>query len=217
MGYRRLLLVDDDMEPTTPETAVTTLGLLDRFDFVGAHTEGYPDDSVIGHIARGAGVIQYSFITGQYLGLRSTVRQTFFPPIYNEDLVFLILQLRGGLAARSGRVRQLVPEPGGSLVRRAISQEPGEVHFEGCTWAALGGGFDSLSEEAFWSEVLDFRVRCLRDLLSKPPIASSQVATRIIRAVRSFTQTLRPQDFVDFYASYQALSERWIELQESIR
>lgn len=215
-GYDRLLLADDDILPRTRSTPTRSLSLLDEFDFVGARTTGFPDDSVVGHIARRVGVVQYDFITGQYLALRSNPREYFFPDVYNEDLIFLLLQVKRAKMARWGRVSQLVPSGRTLSISRAITQELGEVHFEGLVQASRVDGESLLTSRDFWTEILDFRRRCLEDLLTRRGVKVVPRDFLLLRRVLAVSRQLNPAVFADFYERYAGMKTRWIALQSRI-
>lgn len=215
-GYSQVVLMDDDITLPSADLLARTLKLACDFDFVGAHTVGLPDDSVVGHIARGLGVQQYDFVTGQYLGVRTRCQDAYFPNEYNEDLIFLLLGSGPGRIARYGTVRQLRRGSQGFGVDRALSQEIGEVHCEGCIQAAISSRFESLKEPDFWRQVLAFRWECLGDLVARDQEWGNTTFAKVLTRVLSYSRTLNPESFSTFYKRYYASLPRWCDLQEAI-
>jgi hypothetical protein len=216
LGYERLLLVDDDILPVSPSGPLATLALLDRFEYVGARTEGFPDDSVVGHLARGSGVVQYDFITGQYLAVRSEVRNRFFPDIYNEDLIFLLQDTRKESMARCGTVRQLTPPNPNLTTRRALIQEPGEIYVEGLIHAARSTEDGLLNSHRFWAAILRFRRTCLEELLRRKRVEASTRDGRLLCRVLDRTRRMKPATFARFHERYVTAQSRWVTLQSRV-
>lgn len=214
-GYKRILLVDDDMAPIHWQDAHTSLSLLSRFDFVGARTVGFPDDSVVGHIARSLGVVQYDFITGQYLALKTGIREYFFPHVYDEDLIFLLLQIGPRKAARWGRVLQATPHPLGLTTGRAIDQETGETQLEGCIQQNASSRESNVLEESFWIEILEIRRATIGDLIEKARLAGRPQIVRALSRVLSYSKGLDPRSFADYHQWYERSKGRWVALQEN--
>ena len=215
-GYDGVLLVDDDILPTGRLLARSSLALLEEFEFVGAHTEGFPDDSVVGHIARSVGVTQYDFITGQYLALRTGIRECFFPEVYNEDLIFLLLQAHLKGAARCGSIRQLTPRRQTLNPRRAMAQEAGEIHVEGLIQAKHREGASLLRSDRFWRGVRQFRESCIVELLDSLDEARVDAGIKPLRAALGVTRRLKPSAFARFYEEYELKKAQWVALQSSV-
>ena len=216
-GASRLLLVDDDIIPATPSISHLSLGLLGRFDYAGAHTMGFPDDSVVGHIARDVGISQYDFITGQYLAMRLEPRPEFFPRRYNEDLIFLLAQLGRATFARCGRVVQLTPPDGALSSRRAVGQELGEVLVEGLIQAIETKSPDQLEGSAYWEGILEFRRRCIDELLAKARASRVRGAKRILELVRDSDERLDSQVLADLARAYHAQGAEWLKVQKAFQ
>lgn len=215
-GYEQFVLMDDDITLPSNDLLARTLNLAREFDFVGARTVGLADDSVVGHIARRLGVQQYDFVTGQYLGVRARLQPSCFPNEYNEDLIFLLLGAGPRRIARYGTVRQLHQGVRTLGIERALSQEVGEVHCEGCIQATMEGRHDSLTDPGFWSRILAFRWECLADLVARDQEYGGSVFTPILDRVLDRSRGLTAQLFASFYRSYFEKLPRWKELQAAV-
>jgi len=214
MGFDRVVLMDDDIVLPSQDLLARTLSLLTDFHYAGAHTIGLPDDSVVGHVARRLGVVQYDFVTGQYLGVRCRLQPSFFPNEYNEDLLFLLLGAGDGTIARYGTVRQLQHGPSGLSIGRALSEEEGEVHCEGCIRVAISGNRMALRDSKFWVDVLEFRWKSLLDLIARDQEWGNSIYTPLLTSVLDRSRRLDPRTFVTFYDSYFSAIPRWVALQE---
>lgn len=216
LSFERFVMVDDDILLPSRRLLWTTLGLLSHFDYVGARTAGLPDDSVVGHVARRHGIVQYDFITGQYLGMRTGIQRAFFPNVYNEDLIFLLQVATQSNLARHGVVRQLQDGSAGPKAERALFQEIGEAHFEGGVRAAMSRRTFDLCSPALWRTALRFRRACLRDILERENERGSLESVALLRRVLALNRTFRPLNFALYYRRYFETIPRWIELQEAV-
>lgn len=216
LGLERVLLIDDDITIPSADLPARTFDLLGRFDYAGSRTVGLADDSVVGHVARSLGVEQYDFVTGQYLGVRMRMQEAFFPNLYNEDLIFLFIAARPASIARYGTVSQMNRRHRGSAVNRALGQELGEIHCEGCIRASIGRNKEGLAEPDFWTQALEFRWRSLRDLIARDQEWGRARFSALLERVLAYSRTLKPEGFASFHREYRALSSRWLDLQLAI-
>jgi hypothetical protein len=142
-GWEYLLFVDDDISsderfPTLDEhglrSALAAMDTDTELQAVGWTMENFPDNSVLGHALRLAGVPQQTFISGGALLVRCHPGTPFFPAIYNEDWLFLIATAQASPDYRNclgwiGQVRQRPYEP--YSASRTKSEEAGDVIGEG--------------------------------------------------------------------------------------
>ncbi len=215
LGFERIILIDDDISIPNDDFPARTVSLLKGFDFAGARTVGLPDDSVVGHIARRHGVVQYDFVTGQYLGVRTRVQPAFFPNEYNEDLIFLMLAAGKGKVARYGTVRQLKRGSSRYSLEKATSQERGEIHSEGCMRAVISGQTESLTDTSYWENILNIRMQGLQDLLAREREWGGEHLDTL-KGVVQVSKRFLPKDFSSFYRVYFDAVPRWVNLQEII-
>src|SRR5271156_1177313 len=93
---------------------------------VGFRIARYPDNSVICHAHRLAGGSQDVFPGGSALLIDVTRSDTLFPPIYNEDWLFLFDAALARSVAVAGTLSQLEYQPF-SQSKRAASEEFGDL------------------------------------------------------------------------------------------
>ena len=92
-GWNKIAFIDDDIKLATPRTSPASPG-----NWTSTRWPGWsfpdPDNSVVCHARRLAGLTQDVFVTGAVLGVHcNSLPLSFFPDIYNEDWFFFA---RGG-------------------------------------------------------------------------------------------------------------------------
>ena len=93
--------------------------------------EQHPDNSVVCHARRLAGMSQDVFVTGAVLGVHcNNLPLSFFPDIYNEDWFFFAEEAAPRRLPRVGRARQLEYDPFANP-DRARREEFGDLLAEG--------------------------------------------------------------------------------------
>jgi len=133
VGAPWVLFVDDDVRGLTGEDVTAALGAVSEFAAHSWVVTRFPDNSVVCHARRDfAGVEQGVFVSAGALLVRvDDPVPNFFPPVYNEDWLFLYDLLERRAVLRSGKdVHQLRYDP---YVRpqRARLEEFGDVLAEG--------------------------------------------------------------------------------------
>src|SRR5215469_4883488 len=89
LDWQRIAFLDDDIEVPNSRDLENAAGLLDTYNAVGLSIGGFPDNSVVCHAYSLIGGEQDSFIGGGALTVETTRNRSFFPDIYNEDLIYL--------------------------------------------------------------------------------------------------------------------------------
>jgi hypothetical protein len=93
-GWNKVAFVDDDVTHTG--NIARLAGELERHQVAGMVVRPHPDNSVVCHARRLAGVQQDVFVTGAVLGVHcNSLPLSFFPDIYNEDWFFFCERGRG--------------------------------------------------------------------------------------------------------------------------
>jgi hypothetical protein len=90
-GWNKIVFVDDDVTLSRTDNVTRLAGQLDRYQVAGMIVRDYPDNSVVCHARRDAGLPQDVFLTGAVLGVHcNNLPLSFFPDIYNEDWFLLV-------------------------------------------------------------------------------------------------------------------------------
>ena len=159
--WSSLLFLDDDIGPCDSEQTLDVESVQrgldamfedERLRAVGWSVEAFPDNSVIGHARRLAGLPQQTFVSGGALLLRCDIDVPFFPDIFNEDWLFLIATAQVSPDSRAsigyaGSVSQLAYDP--FTVARARGEEIGDLVGEGLMNLLEDGATGSLHHGQF--------------------------------------------------------------------
>ncbi|MGP3914655.1 hypothetical protein [Nonomuraea sp. 10N515B] len=169
MSWERIVFLDDDIEVGSHEEVARAAGLLDKYDAVGMHIGGYPDNSVVCHAHRLAGGDQDSFVGGGALAVETTRNPSFFPNIYNEDWFYLLGETSLRRLAVTGQVTQREYDPFDRPIR-ARDQELGDVLAEGVYWLLDGEkktGWAGATDPAYWTGFLAQRKAFISHVLRR--------------------------------------------------
>jgi hypothetical protein len=159
-GWRTIMFLDDDIRGMTASTVSEAAALTTRYQAVGFRIGHYPDNSVVCHAHRLAGGTQGVFPGGSALVIDVTRSDTMFPPIYNEDWLFLFDATQRRSIAVAGTLSQLAYSPF-ALSRRAASEEFGDVIAEGLYRLLHEGGVVTDATSAYWRSTLERRLRLI--------------------------------------------------------
>ena len=130
-GWNKILFVDDDIMQFRPTQIERMASVLDRHPVASMISRDFPDNSVVCHARRLAGLDQDVFVSGAVLGVNlQNPALSFFPDIYNEDWFFFARHAAARYLPKIGEVRQAeyLPfyDPG-----RAEREEFGDLLAEG--------------------------------------------------------------------------------------
>ena len=159
-GWRTIMFLDDDIRDVTATVASGAAALTERFHAVGFKIGHYPDNSVVCHAHRLAGGAQGVFPGGSALLIDVSQSDTLFPPIYNEDWLFLLDAVQRRSLAVAGTLSQLEYRPF-ARPKRAASEEFGDVIAEGLYWLLHEGGTVTDATLAYWRSALKRRFRLI--------------------------------------------------------
>lgn len=211
LGFKKVLMVDDDILIKDFSQIARPLKLLGQFAMVGAKTLGMPDDSFVGHVLRLSGITEHDFISAQFLAINLESVSYPFPNVYNEDWIFILLHLRDAPMARCGSIVQLSYDPFENSVDRSIFQEPGEILCEGIIrGVTLENRPELLFQEAFWLRVLEERRAFLEQVreLAVPPEYRTSVSSAL-GSLLTFHTSADPGAFVKCCLAYQGRIGGW--------
>ncbi len=131
LGWRRLLFLDDDIQPPSAEEITRAVSMLGPggASMASWPAHEFPDNSVVCHARRTVGLKQDTFLAGGCLLVDLTRPLPFFPAVYNEDWLFCWEAVRDRRMALPGAVDQQPYNPFDP--RRAAREEFGDVLGEG--------------------------------------------------------------------------------------
>jgi hypothetical protein len=130
-GWNKIVFLDDDVTLSRTDNIARLAGQLDRYQVAGMILWEYPDNSVVCHARRDAGLSQDVFLTGAVLGVHcNNLPLSFFPDIYNEDWFFFAQEAASRQLRGVGRAIQAEYDPYASP-DRARQEEFGDLLAEG--------------------------------------------------------------------------------------
>ena len=130
-GWNKIAFVDDDITLSQTDNIARLAGQLDAHQVAGMVVDKYPDNSVVCHARRLAGMRQDVFLTGAVLGVHcNSLPLSFFPDVYNEDWFFFAKEAGARMLPRVGTARQLEYDAFASP-ERARQEEFGDLLAEG--------------------------------------------------------------------------------------
>ncbi len=130
-GWNKILFVDDDITQVRSTHIERLASVLDRHPVASTVSRHFPDNSVVCHARRLAGLDQDVFVSGAVLGVNLRhATLSFFPDIYNEDWFFFARHAAARNLPKIGEVRQAEYLPFDDP-RRAAREEFGDLLAEG--------------------------------------------------------------------------------------
>jgi hypothetical protein len=221
-GWDKILFVDDDIDQVRPRDVERFSSLLDRHPVAAMASMHFPDNSVVCHARRLAGLGQDVFVGGAALGV-STQQPTvsFFPDIYNEDWFFFAQHAAARSLPKIGEVRQDEYDPFADP-ERAAHQEFGDLLGEGL-YALFSGRpgrdlkdqLDVATSRDHWRLFIEDRramIRATFDRLSELQDENrSELSPAQISLLRANEQLdlISPELCVDFIHQWRIDDESW--------
>jgi hypothetical protein len=130
-GWNKIAFLDDDITIAQPGNIARLTAQLDRHQVAGMIVRKHPDNSVVCHARRDAGMLQDVFLTGAALGVHcNSLPLSFFPDIYNEDWLFFAREAASRQLPRVGCAKQPEYDPY-AKPERARCEEFGDLLAEG--------------------------------------------------------------------------------------
>jgi hypothetical protein len=212
-GWRTIMFLDDDIRAVTASVVCNAAALAARFQAVGFKINHYPDNSVVCHAYRLAGGTQDVFPGGSALVIDVERGDTLFPPIYNEDWLFLFDAAQRGSIALAGVLAQLEYRPF-ARPERAASEEFGDVIAEGLYRLLHEGGTVSDATRDYWRSTLERRFRLIDhiadELLLRPSDAPvAEYALISLAAARKRLAEINEQACFSFVRAWRTDIEIW--------
>ncbi len=228
LGKRWVLFVDDDVTGLTlgaVETALTHLTKRRDHRVVGWAHRPFPDNSVVHHARRDVmGWEQDVFIGGGALLVDLATPPAPFPPVYNEDWLFLFDALAADEVVAGLPVQQLPYDPYRNPGRAAL-EEFGDVLGEGL-FHLLHEDLDVAEaiDPRYWRDVLAKRRKLLARITerSRELSASGTDARRMQQVVHAMAEARRQHTWVtedalaDFVRRWRDDQVTWADFYENL-
>lgn len=201
----RIFIVDDDIQGLSVDSIGAGANALSQSSIAGYFVENFPDTSAIGHVEIKCGLQIQPFLSGSCLFIRSDEVTDYFPPIYNEDWLFMVSQLARKRVSYLGAIRQKEYDPFASLdvVR---FQEPGEIVADGVFSILASNCFEKRFEKEIWRELLTLRRIWLKELSTR---CGSTRLREVVNAARERFNEIAELDCVRFMDDWEADRQLW--------
>jgi hypothetical protein len=224
-GWNKVVFVDDDVTLSRTDNIERLGRELDTYQVAGMVVRHYPDNSVVCHARRAAGLPQDVFLTGAVLGVHcNSLPLSFFPDIYNEDWFFFAREAASRELRRVGQATQLDYDPYASP-DRARREEFGDLLAEGL-FALLGevdpgvrfGQQLRAVNEAYWSRFIEARHQVIMETVTLIGDAIerngddgrlSSALVSLAAAQNQLDHKITANDCVDFVHAWQDDLEEW--------
>lgn len=210
-GWRRVVFMDDDIMVPEPDDLRRAAGLLDRFDVVGMHNIGYPDNSVVCHALREVGGRQGTFIGGGGMVVAPHRTFSFFPKVYNEDWFYLLNRVRISTVGRFGSMAQRSYDPFVSP-DRATTEEFGDCLAEGLFWVLDNGGRIAQADLAHWRMFLGRRRKLIDGItrmVINRPVGRKGPMLASLGAARRQLALITPELCLEYVHAWQQDRRQW--------
>ena len=230
-GWSKIAFVDDDITLTQTDNIARLAGQLDKHQVAGMLVRRFPDNSVVCHARRLAGLSQDVFVTGAVLGVHcNSLPLSFFPDIYNEDWFFFAEDAATRKLPHVGYATQAEYDPFASP-HRARRQEFGDLLAEGL-YALIGEEDPSLpfdeklrgATKTYWSRFIGARHETITEAKTtlcrfmNPHIKNCYVSSALdsLAAAEGQLDTITPDLCVDFLKAWRADLSDWQKFSTGI-
>ena len=213
MGAKKLVMVDDDIQLSGTLDFESAIDGLDLFDYVGAYIEGMPDHSIVGYLARSAGFHQDCYVSGSFLGIRTSEVSNYFLNKYNEDWIWLLLENEGEKPPQLGSVDQLKYNPFEQPLEVANEQEFGEILLNGVFEVEPELAGEQLINKEYWEDILRARRAEVQNIgrLNVPPYLQTTQEV-VVESVINTISKMSPNEFAQVFESYFKTLPKWQQL-----
>lgn len=211
--WRTIMFLDDDIRALTARAVTAAAALTTHFQAVGFKINHYPDNSVVCHAHRLAGGTQDVFPGGSALVVDMSWSDTVFPPIYNEDWLFLFDAAQRHSIALAGTLSQLEYRPF-ARPQRAASEEFGDVIAEGLYRLLHEGGAVTDATQAYWRSTLERRFRLIDHIASELSLRRkdepvTEYALNSLAAARERLAGITEQACLSFVRDWRTDVDAW--------
>lgn len=198
----KVLFMDDDIQVPNPKLIDDLFQSIKDFQFVGANITGLVDDSALGHIATDLGIFNERMLSGGFMVFNPNTIDQYFLNNYNEDWIWLFLQLKGKEYLQTGEVLQELSNPLANYQNKIMFQEYGEITLDGILDLFKKGSYDSLLELSFWKRILDERRDYLNLLDEKAKEKSMSEYAEITDWIKKHSTNLKAETFATLFKKY---------------
>jgi len=198
----KVLFMDDDIQVPNLKLIDDLFQSIKDFQFVGANITGLVDDSALGHIATDLGIFNERMLSGGFMVFNPNIIDQYFLNNYNEDWIWLFLQIKGKEHLQTGEVAQELSNPLANYQNKIIFQEHGEIALDGIIELFKEGSYDSLVELSFWKRMLAEREEYLNLLSERAKEKNKSEYIEIIDWIKKNSTKFKAETFASLFEKY---------------
>lgn len=214
--FERVLFTDDDIQVPQVNIIEELFANLNTYKFTGANIEGLVDDSALGHIATSVQVTNQRMLSGGFMAFSPVKIDQFFLNNYNEDWIWLFLQLKNDKHLQTGEVFQVLSDPLANYKDKIIFQEFGEIALDGILDLHQNGSYDSLTDLSFWQRMIEERKEYLTLLEHKSKQSATEKNLEIISWVKNHSEKFYAESFQQLFIQYFENRKIFVEFYQSL-
>jgi hypothetical protein len=202
LGLEKVLFTDDDIEVPNLTLIEKLFRDINNYRFAGANILGLVDDSILGHIATNIGIMNERMLSGGFLVFNPNKIDHFFLNNYNEDWIWLFLQLKKERYLQTGEVYQELANPLRNYKNKIIFQEFGEIVLDGILDLYERDSYSELVQLPFWKRMIKEREEYLNLLLYKSIKDGKKKNKEIIEYIKTNSQYFKAITFKNLFEEY---------------
>jgi len=200
--FEKIIYMDDDISVTEHRLLKELFSLIDAYLFAGAEISGMIDDSIMGHIATDLDIFNDRMLSGGFLAFNPKSVNHFFLNIYNEDWLWLFLQLSGRNYIQFGKVLQNLTDAFENYEKKIEFQEYGELALEGVINCYRSASFERLQDLDFWKSIVVERLAYLNQLHTIAGAQQKKHFQKIISLAKNVVLKLEAEEFFNLFVEY---------------
>jgi hypothetical protein len=217
---QRVFFLDDDIRDISADKLAIVGSGLNHHAVSGFFISDFPDSAVSRHAYRLAGGSQAPDLTGNSLGVNPDLYASFFPNVYNEDLIFMYDALAAKSAVALSWAKQLPYNP--FKPERAIAEEFGCIlAVEGLLSLLAEGRSFTEANTSYWATALERRRQFLDDVTVALRAKRGQddriePALIAIQAALAQLAAFKPTEFTTYVKYWRSDLKLWRQRLESL-
>jgi len=211
-GIENALFMDDDIIVNNATLISDSFRLLENYLFVGARISGMPDDSIIGHISSELEVEKdyERMLSGGFLAFNPKKVNIQFTNIYNEDWIWMFLQLNGNKFLEFGEVFQAKFDPFSNYESKILFQEFGEIVIDGIIQVQDNDYCNFLKDDLFWADIINERKKYLEKLIKISKQKKKKSFTEMVSWLEANLLNFDEFKFASYFTEYFVQSQKFM-------
>ena len=205
LGKHKMLMMDNDILIRGSSDIMKMFEYAGIFEYVGSRIETMRDDSVLGHLYWVGNEVLDNYVSGSFLAFKLDFKfeVNYFLNTYNEDWIWLFLELDGREVNVATIVDQMPYEPFENAKQKAIFQEEGEILWEGTKLSPKTRRKESLSDPNYWKRIIEIRKKQIEHIDNlKIPTHMRPFAQNLKFTLSNYNGNCHPVHFSEIFNTY---------------